>query len=524
MGKYLDIGSDSFESVLKTDYVDKTGLIAYVNSTLGTKRKLTCVSRPRRFGKTYALNMLAAYYGKGQDTRKLFQGLEIEQNSDFEKYINQYHVISLDMSTFLSQAKEKSNLISIMEQDIIADLAETFPNVREETKLLDALVRIRMEYNEKFIFIIDEWDAIFREWKDETRQQEQYVEFLRGLFKSSQTDRICEAAYMTGILPIKKYGHQSAVSDFYEFTMVTPEPLQQYFGFTQDEVKQLCEKKQLLLGEIRDWYDGYQLGKEHIYNPKSVIECIYREKIANYWTKTETYETLRLYIDLNFDGLKTAIIDMLGGACIKIDTESFQNDMTSFASRDDVFTLLVHLGYLAYDSDSRTVRIPNHEVREEFIRALKNCNRKEIVKTIELSDELLNATWNMDGEKVAAIIDEIHTKEKPHEFYNNEQALRSVIKMAYLSAADYYRKLEELQAGKGYADIFFLPNRTCDKPLLIVEMKWNKTSSAAIAQIKEKDYVKAIQGWDGETLLVGISYDTKTRRHTCKIEKIDSED
>lgn len=520
MGKYLNIGCDSFEAILKNEYVDKTGLIEYINNTIGTKRKLTCVSRPRRFGKTYALNMLAAYYAKGQDTKDLFENLEISKSEDFEKFLNKYNVISLDISTFLSIVQDKSDVTKFIERELIADLAEVYPEIAEKSILLDALVEINMKCSEKFIFIIDEWDAIFREQKDNTKLQEEYVEFLRGLFKSNQTDRICEAAYMTGILPIKKYGHQSAVSDFFEYTMVNPEPIERYFGFTGEEVEALCDKHHLNKQDVMKWYDGYLLGNEHIYNPKSVMESLYRRKIRNYWTKTETYETLKLYIDLNFDGLKDAIIDMLGGKPQKVDTESFQNDMTTFSSKDDVFTLLVHLGYLAYDFAERKVSIPNHEIREEFIRALKNCNRKELVKVIEKSDDILEATWKMDGESVGRIINEIHSLDTAHEFYNNEQALRSVIKMAYLSSVDYYIKLEELQAGYGYADVVFWPNKYIEKPLLIVELKWDQSAERALLQIKEKKYPDSVISWNGDILLVGINYDKDTRKHSCIIEKI----
>ena len=517
MGKYLDIGNDGFQSIIRTRYVDKTGLISYINSTIDTTYKLTCSVRPRRFGKSFSSKMLCAYYVKGYDSRELFQGLEIEKDQTFELYVNKFHVIYLDITSFLSACEKKDNTVNYMKQEILQDLQDSFPIVSNEKDVLSALLCIANQTNEKFIFIIDEWDAIYREQKDNKRLQEEYMELLRSLFKSVHTDKICAAAYMTGILPIKKYGKESALSDFYEYTMVNAAPIESYVGFTLSDVKQLCEENELELSKINQWYDGYRLGEEQIYNPKSVMECIRRKKYGNYWTRTETYESLKTYIELNFDGLKDAIIDMIGGQSYKVDTESFQNDLTTLRTKDDVLTLLIHLGYLAYDDKERQVSIPNREIKEEFIRAIKNGNRTELVKAIQKSDELLKATWASDEDKVAEIISELHDTDTSHEFYNNEQALRSVIKMAYLSSIDYYVKLEELQSGRGYADIVFWPKKNADCPMLLVELKWNQSPEGAIAQIQEKNYPNTIQKWNGEILLVGINYDKKTRIHECKI-------
>ena len=320
---------------------------------------------------------------------------------------------------------------------------------------------------------------------------------------------------------IKKYGTQSALTDFFEYTMIEPGTLAEYVGFTEKEVRQLCEEHSLDYEEASTWYDGYQLGTVgHVYSPNSIIKAIYNKRFSNYWTQTETYESLKIYIDMDFDGLKTAIVNMLGGGRCVIDTGTFQNDMTSLKSKDDVFTLLVHLGYLAYDADKKEVFIPNEEVREEFIRAIKNGGRPELVKAVLTSDELLAATLRMDSETVAKLIDEAHSANTAPNFYNNEQALRSVILMAYLSSVDHYSKIQELTSGTGYADIMFLPNRGSDKPVMIVELKWNKTSDGAIAQIKDRKYAQALENYGGDILLVGINYDVKSKKHQCTIENI----
>ena len=518
-GKYINIGNEGFKSIRNSEYVDKTQLIQFVNSCINTPQKLICVSRPRRFGKSFATKMLCAYYSKGCDSLDLFQDLKIARESSFHTHLNQYDVIYLDITLFLSTMKQDEHLVENIEKSIIEDLAGIYPNVGTEHRLVDALRKMNEATGCKMILIIDEWDAMFRECKGMDDILSQYILLLRSLFKSSLTDTLFAAVYMTGILPIKKYGHESAVSDFYEYSMVEPRPLHEFIGFTVEEVASLCQKYHMNFDLMRQWYDGYHVAGVDIYNPKSVMESILRNKYSNYWTKTETYEALRDYIDLNFDGLKDAVIDMLGGESCEVDTGSFQNDMTSMKSRDDVLTLLIHLGYLVYDEDHRTVSIPNDEIKEEFVRAIKNGNRQELMKAVQKSDALLTATWNMDANAVANIIDDIHNEETAPNFYNNEQALRSVVKTAYLSSIDYYSKMKELPAGKGYADIIFWPRHGVNRPALIVELKWNKTEEIALNQMKERNYAKAFSDYHGDILLVGINYDAKTKRHTCAIEK-----
>lgn len=394
MGKYLNIGNAGFTAIRKGGYVDKTALIAFINATLGTKNKLTCVSRPRRFGKSFAAQMLCAYYDRSCDSHALFEGLAIAQDSSFEKHLNKYDVIYLDITEFTSDAfikKEIQNMVLNLERKVIDELSIAYPNVEKQNDLPNMLYNISEATGHRFIFILDEWDALFRENQADAVVQESYIQFLRGLFKNSgKTDKMIEAVYMTGILPIKKYGTQSAMTDFLEYTMTQPQPLEEFVGFTAREVQNLCEDSELVFEEVQKWYDGYILGNHiHIYSPKSVIEAIRRNRIGNYWTQSETYESLKLYIELNEDGLKEAIVQMLGGAHIKIDVATFQNDMTTIKSKDDVLTLLVHLGYLAYDIDQKSVYIPNEEIREEFVRAVTAGKHTEIAKLIRNSDRLL---------------------------------------------------------------------------------------------------------------------------------------
>lgn len=400
MGVYLNPGNVGFQSILNGLYVDKSNLIAYVNYTLDTPRRLTCVSRPRRFGKSFATKMLSAYYDRSCDSAGLFKNLKIASDPFFQEHLNKYDVLYLDITWFISNARSIQNTVSELQEDVIEELRDVYPEcVRlDADSLPKVLSRINALTGKSFIIIIDEWDALFREAKEEIELQKEYIQLLRGLFKSNQTEKIVKAAYMTGILPIKKYGTQSALTDFKEFTMLEPGPVTEYVGFTEEEVKVLCEKYAIDFQEARRWYDGYHFSNiGHVYNPNSIIELMMSGKFLNYWTQTETYESLKVYIDLDQDGLKQAIVDMLGGGCCEIDTGTFQNDMTSLNSKDDVLTLLVHLGYLTYDEQSKTVAIPNDEVHEEFLRAIKHGSRKDLVKAVQSSEELLNATIRMDA-------------------------------------------------------------------------------------------------------------------------------
>lgn len=520
MGKYLNIGNAGFMSMTKDIYVDKTDMIRFINSTLGTTRKLTCVSRPRRFGKSFAAKMLCAYYDKSCDSHGLFEGLDISKDDSFEKYLNKYDVIYLDITFFISMASDIGNVVKDINNVVVKELQQAYPDIKEGCMLADMLFHITETTGNKFIMIIDEWDALFREAKDDTKLQKEYIDFLRGLFKSSWTDVIFEAAYMTGILPIKKYGNQSAVSDFKEYTMLSPGNLAKYMGFTEPEVAGLCKKYDADFETMKFWYDGYSFRHlKSVYSPNSVIEAIERNEFGSYWARTETYESLKIYIELNEDGLKEAIVQMLGGERVFVDVETFQNDMTNIKRKDDVLTLLIHLGYLAYDAEKKHAFIPNEEVKQEFIRAVTTGKHVEIAKLVQNSDNLLRQTLRMDEEAVAEAIEEAHKMSAAPISYNNEEALRSTIRIAYISCLDEYMVIDELPSGHGYADIAFIPKRGASSPVILVELKWNKSDLGAIRQIKRNDYPQVFRDYGGEILLVGINYDAKSKKHTCKIEK-----
>lgn len=514
------MGNDGFRAIRKGRYVDKTGLISFINETLGTADKLTCVSRARRFGKSFAVKMLCAYYDKSCDSSELFDGLEIAEDPSYRKYLNKYDVIYLDMTLFISLCGNMKDIMAYIQEQVIQEIADVYPAAAGEEHLSMAMAKASASAGIKFIVIIDEWDALFREAKNDTDLQKEYIRLLRGLFKSSLTDSMIEAAYMTGILPIKKYGTQSAMTDFREYTMLSPKRLAKYAGFTETEVRQLCEDYGMDFGEAKRWYDGYSFKNvPSVYNPNAIMRAMQNQEFGSYWTETETYEALKIYIDMDFDGLREAILSMLGGEKCPVNTGTFQNDLTSLRSRDDVMVLLIHLGYLAYDGEAEKVYIPNEEIRQEFFLALKNSGHWEIAKLVKESDELLRAALNLNGEKVADAIEKMHSASTAPIFYDNEQALRSVIRLAFISCMEQFREIQELPSGNGYADMVYLPKKGSVMPIMLVELKWNKGAEGAIAQIKERNYPEVFEGYGSEVLLVGISYDERTKKHECVIEK-----
>lgn len=524
MGIYLNPGNYRFRKILRSKiYIDKSELIAYTNEVMDSDMGYICVSRPRRFGKSVAANMLSAYYTKGADSKLLFKNQKITENPSFYDHLNRHNVLMLNIQQFIRGAQTPDNLVMYIEQKVLAELKECYSDIinEKETSLPDALTLVyakSMDSMDGFIFIIDEWDCIFREMKGNEKVQKAYLDFLRDLLK----DRIyVKLAYMTGILPIKKYGTHSALNIFEEFSMTDPKFLASYVGFTKEEVKELCMTYHMDFDEAQQWYDGYLFdGDMHIYNPKSIVDAMRNRKFKSYWTRTETYEALRIYIDMNFDGLQDAIISMVGGGKCRVNPEKFQNDMTSFASKDDVLTLLVHLGYLAYDETKQSVFIPNMEIAGEFRNAIDGSKGWErLAQILCHSEELLEATLNMDEKSVAKGIEAAHMEHVSILSYNNENSLSCVITLAYFYAQKDYILVREFPTGKGFADIVLLPRKSVQKPAIIIELKWDKEINGAIAQIKNNKYVQALENYCGNILLVAINYNKKTKSHSCTIEK-----
>ena len=528
MGTYVNPGNSGFTGIRNDIYVDKSGLISLVNQTINTPRRLSCISRPRRFGKSFATKMLCAYYDKTCDSSELFDDLAIandEQiNSTYRKHLNKYDVIYLDMTGVIGET-DKTDIIPYIKRNIIRELTEQYPDIKVVEGFSSTLSNVADFTGNKFIMIIDEWDAPIREAIDQPDVQKEYLEFLRSLFKNSgTTDKIFAAVYMTGILPIKKDGSQSAISDFQEFSMIYPDEFAEYVGFTEKEVLKLCCEYHREFPMMKQWYDGYTLKRAgSVYNPNSVMRAVHNNSFRSYWTETSTAKSLMNYISLDFDGLSKTIAELLGGIEVCVDTNGFANDLVTFQNRNDVLTLLIHLGYLSYNEETGKAHIPNEEIRLEFAKAVREVKRDDTVRRVQESDRLIYDTIHRNSDAVAAQIEKIHAEETAILFYNDEQALRSVIKLAYFSYKDYYLKFEELPSGDGYADIVYLPKKTSPVPALVIELKWNKSAEGAISQIRKKQYPKALAGYGGDILLVGINYDKDTmsgkRKHTCVIEK-----
>ncbi len=522
MGIYLNPGNGAFGDTINSPiYVDKTDLLEMTNTLIDTENKYICVSRPRRFGKSMTAKMLVAYYDNSCDSKELFKTLKIASHPSFQKYLNRSYVIYLDISWFRSIIRQSNQLVSVLQTELIQELKDTFPNqIRQTTNTLPmALAEINSRSGTKFIFIIDEWDCLFREDKSNRQVQQEYIDLLQGLFKSAPSQKFIQLAYITGILPVKKYGTQSALNNFKEFTMINPKAMAPFTGFTEKEVQSLCHRFSMDFEALKHWYDGYSFRREpSVYNPNSVVEAISNGEIGNYWTETETYEDLKLYIHMDFNGLKTAIIHMLGGGHCKIQTRTFQNDMTSIKNKDDVMTLLVHLGYLAYNRELQEVYIPNQEIVDEFKNAIEDGGWHEIISAPKASEKLLQATFQKNTDFIAKHLDKIHQENTSILEYNSELSLSCIITVAYFYARKEYTLIRELPAGKGFADIAFVPHKNSDKPAFIVELKWDNSAHGAISQIKEKQYAGVLKEFSNKLLLVGISYNKKNKQHECVIE------
>lgn len=406
MGRFLNPDNNAFRDVLNSKiYVDKTGLLEYTNDAINTTSKCICNSRPRRFGKSITADMLTAYYSKGCDSESLFAGFQIGNHADFKKHLNQYDVIHFDVQWCLAPAQSAEHVVSFIEKSVIHELKAAYPDIfmDELTSLPDAMSTIHAKTGSRFIVIIDEWDVLIRDDANNKKVQEQYIDFLRGMFKGTEPSKFISLAYLTGILPIKKLKTQSALNNFTQLTMLNPGSLAPYFGFTESEVLELCVQYGQNFDEVKRWYDGYQLGAYHVYNPNAVVNLMLQGDYQSYWSQTGTYESILPLINKDFDGLKTAILTMLSGDEVKIKTSSFQNDMVTFKNKDDVMTLLIHLGYLAYNRKWQTAFIPNEEIRGEFVDAVTENKWNEVIRFERMSNELLEATLDRDENAVASV-------------------------------------------------------------------------------------------------------------------------
>ena len=522
MGTYINIGNAGFQSARNSEYVDKSGLIAVVNGTLFTERRFACVTRCRRFGKSMAAKMLYAYYDQSCDSRSLFTDLEIAHAPSFEKHLNKYPAIYLDMTSFVTRFKDET-IVRQMDEELVDDIHKAYPDVPVEEKddLMKYLIRIVEAKGQQFIFIIDEWDAICREFKAGSKAMDAYVSWLRRMFKSQEAMRVFACAYMTGILPVKKYKTESALNNFEEYSMVEAGDLAKFFGFTKDEVRNLAKTHGLDHTELEKWYDGYHIGDElSMFNPSSVMKAVSRRRCRSFWASTGAYDAVARYIQMNYEGLKDDIIQMLAGGRCKVDPTGFQNDMSIIRSKDDVLTVLIHLGYLSFSWQKSECYIPNKEVAGEMVNAIEDNNWTEVMRALNASEDLLQATLDGDEEAVARGVDAAHDENTSILSYNNENSLACVLSLAYYYARNEYIIHRELATGKGFADLVMIPRRNVSTPAIILELKYNQDADAAIDQILRKQYPAKVAPYTGELLLVGINYDKTAKTHQCRITKV----
>ena len=518
---YVNVDNHLFKRVRNSEYVDKSELIALTNKVIDTEDQYICVTRPRRFGKSVTVKMLNAYYSKGCDSKALFSDLKIASSPDFESHLNQHDVIYLDMTEFADNKDNGNKYLENLNTDVVSELKDTYRDFFDKDKSYSLPEAIRC-LKKRFIFIIDEWDFVFREYPNNSTLQENYIDLLRALFKGAG-ERFVNLAYITGILPIARYNTQSALNNFSEYTMLNPGPFSQYYGFTENEVKTLCEKYKLDFETTKFWYDGYKVGVYDLYNPNSIIELAKHGVYKSYWSATAAYDLVKEAINLNFESLKDDIIKLCSGTSIRIyDIESFNTAEKNFPNKDSIHVYLVHLGYLGYNDEESTIYVPNEETRRELLHSVRDNHWPQYEGALKLSEQVVLATENKDTETVANLLAKVHEDKVPVLEYNSESALRYVVLMSYLAAEkDYLAPLNEFPTGKGFADIVYLPKKVSKngKPALIIELKKDASSKVALEQIKERDYVSRVKEYTDNILLIGINYDSKSKQHSCIIEK-----
>ena len=537
MGIYLNPGFDGFGNIVNQKiYVDKTLMIKVMNNIIKEENHYICVSRPRRFGKTIAGNMLCAYYSKNCNSRALFEPFKISRDPAFEEGLNKYNVIKIDVGGAYNNAKNRENTILEITKDVRREFTEQFPNVDfdEEDSIANCIKRVFSVTAEQFIIILDEYDVLVRDPVSKNLLDE-YLLFLNGLFKDDALRPAIALAYLTGVLPIIRERVQSKLNNFDEYTILNAGPFSEYTGFTNDEVKDLCKKYRMDFEECKSWYDGYRLswneGFEErtveVYNPESVVKSMLKRKFGNYWSKTSNYDVISRRLEQNFNGTKDSVVRMVSGEKEVVDVWSYTNTVTDFFSRDDVFTYLIHLGYLAYDDVKEVCWIPNNEVRRDWKYAIaKLPDYAETDRIIEDSKYLLYSTIRGDERSVEEALNRSHSFVSSYKSYKNEYALHSAIFLAYMYAVNKYICIKEMPAGKGIADIVYIPLASTDKtehPALIIELKHNKAACVALEQIKLKRYFDALNNYTGEVLFVGINYDEETKTHQCRIERYEKD-
>ena len=553
MGDFLNpCNGNSFTILAKRKdrylFVDKTDFIEITNKRLDEDDRFIAVTRPRRFGKTVTADMLLAYYSKAYAEQRIFDNLKISGKDSYTEYLNKYDVIYIDMNSikdkYTSYKSDSSvyvegidDLVDFMQYMIMLELKKNSDYAEKISKdpligkksLSSALQAICTYTGEKFILIMDEWDLIYRDYRNDNALQEKFIELLRGLFKSKSGQACFALVYLTGILPIKKYNSQSALNVFKEYNMLRPVPYEKYFGFTEEEIDEIVKSPscRITRQELKDWYEGYRLNGIDIYNPNSVVSAVTDGVCQSYWSGTSSNEEVVRLINMNFDGIKDDIISLIEGSSIQFSCTTFQNDMVSIKNKDDIFSLLVCLGYLGCMDDGDNYRlayVPNREIKNALADLVKVQPWFNSMPVIERSESLFKAITALDGDRTAEIITQIHNSPNISLLtYNREESMVfCLISGLMWSTEKEYECFRELQSGKGSADLVYVPKRNARLPVLLIEFKYGRSAEKALHQIKEKEYFSRYRNGDyqNDILLIGISYNPKTKDHQCIIEKM----
>ena len=522
MGTYFNPSNESFTKDKNFKiYIDKTELLEFLNESICTPQNCISVSHARRFGKSHAAGMIDAYYSRGCDSYELFKDTKITTKDCFKKHLNKYNVIHLDVSSVFDFHKE--DLIEEIHKRISMEMREIYGEQLDYSNDLCLLINnIYKIEGIPFVIIIDEWDCVIRNSENEALVHK-YLQFLHSIFKSEESKTFLALGYITGILPIKKIEDESALNNFDEYTMVSSAPITQYYGFTENDVRYLCEKYDMDFETTKAWYNGYLIDGMHMYNPNSVSRAMIKHKFDSYWRNTSSFSAINKFITMNYEGLKDDILNMLAGGNADVEVGTFRNDLSDITSKDEALTALIHLGYLGYDAEDLSAYVPNYEVASAYNLALRSSGWSQVAKMISRCDEVLKATIRKDTEKVAEIIELAHETYTSILKYNDENSLSCVLTMAYFTAPAYYNIVREFPAAKGFADMVFIPRANAgNRPAMVVELKYNQSADSAINQIKERRYQGALSGYSDKILLVGVNYDADgedKKKHTCVIEE-----
>ena len=521
---FVNIDNTQFiKDINENIYVDKTLIIEKLNSLINTRKNKICVSRPRRFGKTTTTNLLTAYYSCGCDSRDLFTKTKLSKINNWDKYLNKFNVISLDIQEINGIANSNNKDLSKQIEELVnKELVEQFPDNKEldvSRALALNILSVYKATKKQFIMILDEYDVLVRAKKND-KVLDNYLELLNTLFKGRAMDNAFALVYLTGIFPIIKDTFQSKLNNFEESSILSPDIFSGLIGFSEDEVKELCDKYDMNFEECKAWYDGYKVGENNsIYNPKSVIKAIENHKFSDYWNITGSFESISDYLQFNIDGIYDDVCSMIrDNNKVVVNVSDFLNRIDNLKTKDDIFTYLIHIGYLAYDEGQKVCYIPNNEIRKEWVKALVNIHDLQHFYTLmKASEAIFDGILNLQSLVVSTNLDIIHHSTGDVNSYGNEAALHTSLIKSLTYARDFYDVFNEVSSGNGKADIVFIPkNNYSTYPTLIFELKVDESADKALKQIHDRNYPYNIDSeYKKNMILIGINYDRKTNKHEC---------